>query len=195
MGGEPGKSSAFELLKVGEVYHRKIRRWAQGADYNFRCSTHELRLFLPNTSALEIEACRNGKTEFGLLVDGPLIFLIVRFHEPETPGRVVMPRDCNYSWWRVHPDERVMPPAAEECSPELRALLTIVLIEAINGVVKALRAVTFSPEFTRALHRAIADQAGRAYDPAEEERVRNRFLRLSSEQLWNRCSIHCRGGE
>jgi hypothetical protein len=195
MGGEPAKSSAFELLKVGELYHPGVRSWAEAADYDLRAGGHELRLFLPGASALEIEAAQSGPMTFGLLVDGPLIFFIVRFDEPGSAGRLVMSFDASYSWWRVSPDERTMPAVVEGCSPELRALLTVVLVEARDGIVKALRVVSFSPEFTRVLHRAIGDQAGRPYDPAEEHRVGNRLLRLSPGQLWDRCRVHCRGGD
>jgi hypothetical protein len=62
--------------------------------------------------------------------------------------------------------------------------------------VLALRAVTFSPEFTRALHRAIADQVGAPYEKAAHERRADGMTqRLSTHQLWARCTVRCRGGE
>jgi hypothetical protein len=73
--------------------------------------------------------------------------------------------------------------------------LTIILIEASNGVVLALRGVTFSPEFTRAIHRAIADQVGAPYDRAAHERWADGMTaRHSTDQLWTKCTTRCPGG-
>jgi hypothetical protein len=74
-------------------------------------------------------------------------------------------------------------------------LLTVILVDAAGGIVLALRSVTFSPEFTRALHRAIADLVGAPYDRAAHERWTDETTRrLSTDQLWERCTTRCQGG-
>jgi hypothetical protein len=163
--------------------------WPEGADFNFRGGEHELRIFLARAAHSEVQAIDYGPVEFGLLADRPGLFMIVRF------GRSLS-FDCSYSWHRVVAamGEKTLPPPSEETSPALRALLSIVLIEACTGIVLALRAVTFSPEFTRSLHRAIADQAAAPYDPAEHNRWVATMTRLSTEQLWERCKVRCQGG-
>jgi hypothetical protein len=127
--------------------------------------------------------------EFGSFVEPEGLFLITRFG----------PRlsfDCSYNWHRVSENDRTLPPPTEETSPELPALLTILLIEATSGVVLAIRTVTFSPEFTRALHRAIGDQVGAPYEKASHERWADETTRrLSTDQLWERCTTRCRGGD
>jgi hypothetical protein len=148
-----------------------------------------LRIFLARATPTEVEAINSGPVEFGLLADRPGLFLIVRFGQS-------LSFDCFYSWHRVvaATGEKTLPLPSEETSPALRALLSIVLVEATTGIVLALRAVTFSPEFTRSLHRAIADQAAAPYDPAEHNRWVASMMRLSTEQLWERCSVRCQGG-
>ena len=94
------------------------------------------------------------------------------------------------------PDERTGPPVWEDTSPQLRALTSIILVEATNGVILALRTCSYSPEFTRSFHRAIHDQAALPYDQAEHERaVADIVRRLNTDQIWERCAIRCEGGD
>jgi hypothetical protein len=175
-------------LEVGKPYDPARRSFAEGADYNFRSGAHELRIFLRAAARAEVEAVRAGPVEFGFFAEPEGLFLITRFGTR-------LPFDCSYNWHRLSADDRTLPPPSEETSPELRAILTIILVEATNGVVLALRAVTFSPEFTRALHRAIADQVGAPYDRAEHQRWADGMTaRLSTDQLWSRCTMRCQGG-
>ena len=185
----PERQGPMHRLEVGKPYHPGRRRWPEGSDYNFRNGGHELRLFVGGATLPEVEAVRSGPVQFGFFAEPEGLFLITRFGTR-------MSFDCSYNWHRVSENDRTLPPPTEETSPELRALLTILLIEATNGVVLAIRTVTFSPEFTRALHRAIADQAGAPYDRAAHERwAAGMKRRLSSHQLWARCTMQCQGGE
>jgi len=180
-------------LEVGKPYDPSRRAWFDVADYNYRAGGHELRLFMRGLSPKEVAAVRTGRVEFGLLIELPELFVISRFHGPD--NRVVMSFDCSYCWHRVSVAERTAPPAWEETSPQTRAVCTIILVEASNGLVAALRAVSFSPEFTRSLHRAIADQAGLPYDQVEHERaVAEMTRRNTTDQLWERCKVRTEGG-
>jgi len=176
-------------LEVGKPYQPGRRRWPEGVDYNWRSGGHELRLFLGGATRHEVEAVRSGPVQFGFFAEPEGLFVITRFGTR-------LSFDCSFNWHRVAVEERAPPPPTEETSPELRALCTIILVGATSGVVLALRAVTFSPEFTRALHRAIADQVGAPYDRTAHERWADETTRrLSTHQLWGRCTMRCRGGD
>jgi hypothetical protein len=181
--------------RVGALYDPRQRSWPERADYNFRAGGHELRLFLRNATGAEVEAVREGRIGFGLLVELPELFLISRFRSPDS-DRTVMSFDCSYQWHMVPEPDRTMPPAWEETSPETRALCTVLLVEASGGILLAIRDVRFSTEFTRALHQAIAAQAALPFDRAEHDRaVAEITRRYSTDQLWARCQHHCVGGE
>jgi hypothetical protein len=176
-------------LEVGKRYEPSRRRWPEGADYNYRSGGHELRLFLGGATPGEVDAVRFGPVQFGFFAEPEGLFLITRFGTR-------MSFDCSYNWHHVSAEDRTLPPPSEETSPALRALITILLIEANTGVVLAIRTVTFSPEFTRAIHRAIADQVGAPYEKAAHERWADGMTqRLSTHQLWARCTVRCRGGD
>ena len=182
--------STLHALQVGKPYDPRRRSWPEGANYNFRFGAHELRIFLAGARPREVEAIRSGPVEFGFFAEPEGLFLITRFGTR-------MSFECSYHWQRAAEatGDRTLPPAWEETSPELRALLAIILIEATSGVVLALRTVTFSPEFTRAIDRAIADQAAGPYDPAgHREWADGMTARLSTDQLWERCTMRCPGG-
>ena len=178
---------------VGQLYDPSRKSWPEGADYNFRAGGHELRIFLGRATPREIAAVGTGRVDFGLMAELPEMFVVSRFRGPD--GRVVCSFDCSYSWHRVSPDERTDPPVWEDTSPQLRALASIILVEATNGVILALRTCSYSPEFTRSFHRAIHDQAALPYDQAEHERaVADIVRRLNTDQIWERCAIRCQGG-
>jgi hypothetical protein len=185
----PEPQGSMHLYFVGKPYDPTRRAWPETADYNFRADGHELRIFMRGLSSKEIEAVRTGRVEFGLLIELPEIFVITRFLRPD--DRVGMALDCSYQWHRVDPAERTAPPAREET----RAVCTIILVEASTGLIAALRAVSYSPEFTRSFHRAIADQAQLPYDRVEHERaVAEMTRRNTTDELWDRCKVRCEGG-
>jgi hypothetical protein len=176
------------LSSVGQPYDPSRRSWPEGADYNYRCGQHELRIFLADPSPQEVQAIDSGPVEFGMLAEPEGLFVVTRFG-------LTLSFATSYSWHRVDPAERVPPPPHEETSPALRALLTLLLVDAATGLVRALRAVSYSPEFTRAIHWAIGGQIAAPYDAAAYERWADAMLRLTTSRLWVRTSIRCRGGE
>jgi hypothetical protein len=183
-----------EMLIVGHLYRPDRRLWPEGADYNFRGGEHELRIFLSHASRAEVNAIRRGAVEFGLwVVDPTLLCVVSKFHD-QFGKRDVASFDCSYCWWRVDPSKRTSPPAWEDTKPALRAICHIILVEAMTGIVLALRACTFSRRFTWAMHKAIAEQTTAAYDREAHERLAGRILQeFDTDQLWDRCAIRCRG--
>jgi hypothetical protein len=182
--------STLHALEVGKPYDPRLRSWSEGADYNFRSGAHELRIFLARPTRSEVEAIRSGPVDFGFFTEPMGLFLITQFGSR-------LSFDCSYHWQRMAEvtGDRMLPPPSEETSPALRALVAIILVEATSGVVLVLRAVTFSPEFTRAIHRAIADQVGAPYDRATHQKWADGMTaRHSTDQLWERCTTRCQGG-
>ena len=134
---------------------------------------------------------RSAPAEFGFFAEPAGLVLVARFGP-------ALAFDCSYHGHRMAEvtGDRSLPPPTEETSPALRALLSITLVEATTGLVLALRAVTFSPEFTRAIHRAIAEQAAGASDRAGHQRWAEALTaRYTTLELWARCAMRCKGGD
>ena len=188
----------MHVYQVGKLYAPSRRTWPELADYNYRAGGHELRIFLAHAVPREVAAIATGQVEFGLIAELPEIFVVARFHRPgpqQGRDRVVISFDCSYQWHRTDAIERTGSVEWRETDPGTRALCSIILVEATDGIILALRGVSYSPEFTRAIHRAIADQAALPYDQAAHEAaVADITRRLNTDQLWDRCTIHTEGG-
>lgn len=141
-------------LEVGKSYVPGRTSIEPRVEYSFRRGQHELLLCFSQLSEDEIDAVREGKAEFGLLIYGLVIFLLYRF------GEAIAWSDAPYSWHRVPAEQQQLPETAE-----IRARLSVVLVDADRNVVRALRMGMLSPDFTRALHAAIADQAAGPWNP------------------------------
>ena len=179
----------MHLYRVGEPYIVGRSAWPEAVEYNYRSGEHELRMFLRAPTPREIEAVRTGDCAFALAAEGPVIFLLYRF------GDSISWSDAPSCWHLVPETERALP---ESEGPETRALLHVILVDADSGIIRALRVVSFSPTFTRALHVAIRQQAtspwpGRAaYDAALAEIYRQY---PTTAHLLARTLAVSRGGE
>jgi hypothetical protein len=97
----------------------------------------------------EIEDVRRGPADFALFGDQGVLFFLYRF------GSVGW-GDCPYSW---HLDSVELP---ELPTGEQRILLPVTLAELPANIVRALRAISLSAEFSRALVERIREQAAGA---------------------------------
>ena len=178
--------------RVGRPYIEGRRNWPEVAEYNFRQGAHELRMFLRNLKPWEVEAIRSGPCEFALTVEGDVLFLLYRFGEP--PREAVPWSDAPYSWHLVPADQRTLPEPAG--MPEPHDTMQIILVDALTGIVRALRMVSFSPAFTVALRSAIRDQASRPWpgDAAYDRQLRAIYDRYDSRALVARAVARTRGG-
>ncbi len=147
------------FLEVGKPYIPGRTSIDPRAEYNFRAGQHQLLLCFSELTEDDTTAVRAGDAEFGLLIYGMVIFLLYRFHA------VIDWCDAPYSWHLLPADERQLPETL--MTAETRALLSVVLVDADHNIVRALRAVTLSPEFSQALHTAITEQAEERWDRKE----------------------------
>jgi hypothetical protein len=174
----------FSLI-IGQPYDSSIIEWPEGCHFNYDDSGHWLHYMFNNPSKDEIESIQSGSAEFGLFIQEPVIFLLHRFGE-------MLWQDASYSWWRVAKDHRHVP----DLSPAFHALLKVVLIDSSNGIVKAMRALTFSAEFTHRLHKEIIGQIESPWDAEQHDRIINSIYQTyTSAEMADHSVIRCRGGE
>ena len=142
---------------VGQPYIPGRTSYPEAIQYNYR-GGHELLAWLQSPTAREVRDWRQGVAQFALYVEQPVIVLLHRFGDQPWS-------DSPFAWHRVPEDERHLPPTGQEMEMrEPRALLQVTLVDADTGIVRVLRAVSWSPAFTAAVHLAIHDQAAAPWD-------------------------------
>ena len=165
----------MSTLSVGQLYHPDRTRWLEGVEYSYDRNGHTLLLIWSGLDHQVVEAVRRGRVDLALWVRGGLVILLYRIE-----GACYW-SDAPYSWHIVPVERRQL---LLVTGPEERALLSIVLVDADTGLVRALRAVTMAPAFTRRLHREIAAQAAAQWDAtAYEEELRLHYASHSTAAI------------
>ena len=165
----------MNLYAVGKPYNPARTRWPETVQYNYRGGEHELVIFMAAPSSDETHAVKKGRFDLTLYANGPLIILPFCFEgQPWS--------DAPYSVHLVPEAERTIPALIDD--PSQGAALHIVLVDAATGIIRALRLVGLSNDFSNALHRAIQEQAAIPWDSNEYDMMLEAtYSRYSSEQL------------
>jgi hypothetical protein len=172
-------------LTVGQLYLSGRTTWPERTEYLYTDNGHELRLFLADPSPEEVAAVKVGKFSFALFQRGPAIWFLFRVG-PFTWS------DNPFAWHLVPAERRHVPVEPQELE---RAAIAVILVDAGNGIVRAIRGLSFSPHFTRELHRAIREQAAAPWVNSEFDRTLSATsAALTSEEMARQALATCKGG-
>jgi hypothetical protein len=193
----------MHIYEVGQLYHPNRTEWPEAVEYNYRAGEHELHLFLADPTPAEIQGVRIGSAEFSLYIERDLLVLLFQFwegqevdEEPTPTLGVALPwSDAPYNWWLNAPEDRTLP--NPEPTDVERALLHVTLVNARTGIILALRAVTFSPEFTQHLNAAIRRQARTSWDPIRYDKALAALYRRypTTDAMRHAAAMTCQGGD
>lgn len=175
------------LYEVGKLYSPNRTKWDENVEYNYRSGAHELRLFCPSPIAKEIADVQSGQVRLALYPYLDVIFFCFKFGEQPWS-------DSPYNINLVPADERQLPEDAD--TAEQRRLLTTFLIDANTGILKVIRVVSMSPQFTRMIHAAIWKQNEQSLPDNYDAQIQRIYAANTSSQIAGRLAIvTCRGGE
>lgn len=174
--------------RVGQPYMAGRAAWPEASEYNWRGGAHELRLFWRTPSDREVESVRRGEAQFAFAVDGPILFFLYRFGDGAMDWS-----DAPYSAHMVPPEQRQDPP---DLAPGQGMLLTTILVDAGTGLVRAIRATSMGPHFSRELHAAIRRQMADPFDQGTYDRHLERvYARSSTRDLLKQARARTKGGQ
>jgi hypothetical protein len=181
-------------LEVGKPYHPDRKIWPLAPQFSYRGGECELVLFVDQPTQAEVAGVKLGRAGFALYDRDGLAVLCYRFVHPK--GGIPW-SDAPYHYQLVAEHERIPPPDPSRLSPESRAVLLVILVNATGGQVRALRQVSLSPEFTRALFWAIGQQAARPFDSRRYDAdLKALYLEFpTSVHLVEACPVRCEGGD
>lgn len=136
-------------LVVGQPFAPERRCWPDDTfEYRYFSGHHLLQFCVASPSMRGIEAFGKGRMSVGLYHEQNVIFFLFRI-------------DGFMDWSDQAISIRLVAEADQELPPlpdGARIPLTLVLVEADNGNVAALRMVTYSPHFSRVMHRWLQAQ-------------------------------------
>ena len=201
-------SEQFRVMQIGGLYSPDRTVWEERAEYNYRASGHELRIFFKNPADHEIAAVQSGTAEFGLYYSNhpssPVLIFLYHFAGGMTPlgdNRIELHSggipwsDAPYTYWMVNPEDRGVP-NREPGDPRTHDVLHVFLVDADTGIIKAMRMCTFSPKFTDAIHFAIKDQASKSFKQAEyDAQLAHLYNTQPTETLLQQALVRCHGGD
>jgi hypothetical protein len=176
----------MQKIEVGQPFEPGITSYQEVAQYSCRSGRHFLIMPMANISQLELKAVTAGNAYFAFTVIGDVLVFQYRF------GTALSWSDSTYNWYLVAEDERELP---EDPGEDGHPLLSVILIEATNGLVAGLRLISLSPTFARELRNALAQQARRPKPPDFSQQARRVFARYSSRQLRHMAIASCIGGD
>lgn len=157
-GGAPaviGAAGAFEVreVAVGSLYQAGARNFLEGAHVSITPGGVELAIFMDEPTVGEVQAIQ-GKSPAMYLVERPNTMLfLAQFGD--------LWLDAPYSIHRIPAAFRGSPPAPLQ---GYGWLLTVVVVDAGTGIVRAMRRLALSNRFSNAALRVLAEQANRPAD-------------------------------
>ncbi len=143
------KTKASWRLVVGQTFAPERRRWPNDTfEYRYFSGHHLLQFCVASPSGRDIKAFSKGRMSVGLYREQNVIFFLFRIE-----GFMDW-SDQALSIRLVAEADQGLPPLPDG----MRIPLTLVLVDADDGNVAALRMVTYSQHFSRVLQRWLQDQ-------------------------------------
>jgi hypothetical protein len=141
----------MQVTQVGKLYKEGRTAWAETIEFNYLKGGCRYLFFLRSPHPQEIAAFKQGEIELSVTVIERVIFVPIQFlsSADKTPALV---GDAGYSCWNLPVELREVPPEQDRYSCQA------ILIDADNGIVKAICLFSFPPELSQVLRTRIVEQ-------------------------------------
>ena len=181
---------------VGLPYDPERREpWEEGAMYVYHGGIHQVLFFFNRIKPIEEYALKRGLLRFGLYVEDEVIMLLCKSNGPNDIPLLGW-HDMPYSWHLVAEEIRTFPKAPEDIPANLGVLVMVFLIDATSGIIRVLRQVNLSHDFTVRLHAAIRDQVALPFNQEaylhKVNVIREKYP--TPEDVAAKASVRCVGG-
>jgi hypothetical protein len=163
-----GQRTGSDRAAMGPRVLSDPARPREAARFSYGQDVFDLTLVASPAGDAQALAVLRDECEFALVVDDSLAMLCYRFGEAIPWGAALLDREATL-------EERSSRPMAEPIN--VRALLSVRLVDGRDMGVRATRNVTLSLDFTRALREAVRDQARIPFDPRAHEQAVARLNR------------------
>jgi len=168
------------VFEVGKLYKEGVTSYQEGTKFDFTKSGAILELFFERPSEKEIEDVKAGRFEMGFYEKEDLIFMLFKFGN----GPYM---DAPYS---VHLSE---PFEFMKIEPGFGFGLTILLIDSSTGILKAVRYVSLSTDFSQRFKLAVERQKKMSFNKdLYLLKIQSVFNNYSTKDLVSRADAWCK---
>ena len=155
------------VVKVGSLYHPTQKSWPEGAAWAYQDGRYDLLLRFSQPSRAETEAVAEGSGALAFFEHESALLGLYRFGENTIP----------WSDMPMEPHRWAALPTGEQVP------IALTLLDARNGIVRALRVLLLPEAFCGALA-AAARRASETFNPEKwAQDFRDASAALSSEQM------------
>jgi hypothetical protein len=157
----------MQVTQVGKLYKEGRTAWAETIEFNYLKGGCRYLFFLRSPHPQEIAAFKQGEIELSVTVIERVIFVPIQFlssadsgvlsagfpsHDKDPSKTPALVGDAGYSCWNLPVELREVPPEQDRYSCQA------ILIDADNGIVKAICLFDFPPELSQVLRTGIVEQ-------------------------------------
>ena len=145
-------SNELRRLALGQPYMPGVTYGdTERFEYHYDSGTHLLQCILPRISEREVKAFQSGPVHVGLYDYNGSIFFLYKIEG------IYDWSDQSFALAMLPPERRIIPP----CGPGEHLLLTMALVESTTGIVKGIRAVTYSAHMSAVFTQLLKAQIDR----------------------------------
>ena len=166
--------------EIGKHFIEGITRYPEGTKFDFTQAGPALILFFDSPTEQEISGVKSGRAEFGFYFRDNIIFFLCKFEG--TPWM-----DAPYS---IH----LSKPFFFDQMTETQGFgLQIFLVDAGTGILKVMRLVGLSNDFSRGLREAVEKQRMQPFNRAEYDRTINTlYANYTTKDFVDRADARCK---
>jgi hypothetical protein len=168
------------VRRVGALYHPARTKWPETPQLTLSPNGCELVLFYDRPKAAETRAVKSDPAQFALVDTEHVAIFCYRF------GTLPW-ADFPYQAWREREEIRGVPAGAQGEG----LLITVILVDASTGIVKAIRATTWPGEFADAVRATVRRQLDQPADDNAAAAALETLYENSTEDLVARASARC----
>ena len=169
----------FQKFEVGQLYKPDVTKYSEGTKFNFQQGGAVLELYFNRPTGDEIQDVTRGSFEIGFYERGCIIFMLFKFG-----GWQWM--DAPYT---VHLSQ---PFTFEELQPGTGYGLSIFLVDAATGILRGMRYVGLSTDFSRKFKYVVERQKANPFDQAAYiAEIQQFFQNYTTEDLVKRADVLC----
>ncbi len=171
----------YQKFEVGSLYKPKKTNYNEGTRFDFLQSGAVLELFYDRPTPGEIQDVTKGRFELGFYEKDEVIFMLFRFGS----GQYM---DAPYTAHLSAPFEFM-----EKIEQGLGFGLNVFLVDAATGILRAMRYVGLSNDFSQRFKKAVERQKKQGFDKtAYAAAIQMVYANYSTKDLARRADAWCK---